>query len=131
MNQSDFTEQDKVTIAEMFDSALRHILEGDFFGWAQLYAEDCIFQPPNSPTVAGRQELETWGKAFPVETMNWSNVQVSGDGNIAYGTSSYELTFNDGTEDTGKQLAVFRRTNGEMWEVVAVSFNSNLPAAHA
>jgi hypothetical protein len=57
----------------------------------------------------------------------FSNVQVWGEGNLAYGTSSYTLTLQGAPPDNGKQLAVFRRgANGE-WQVVAVSFNSDLP----
>lgn len=130
MNQ--LTAKDSATLAGVFDTALRCCSEGDFEAWAQLYAEDGILQPPNAPTVTGRPDLEAFLGSLPISSMTWSNVQVRGEGNIAYGTSSYWLKLNDQSEDTGKQLIVFQRIAvGAKWKVVAVSFNSDLPPATA
>ena len=119
--------EDVATLERMFDTVVALIRAGDWAGWAALYAEDAVLHPPNGPAVHGRAALQAWGEAFPeVEALDFLNVQVSGEGNLAYGTSGYALTIKGLAPDTGKQLGVFRRgSNG--WEVAAVSFNSDLP----
>ena len=88
-----------------------------------------MLQPPNAPSVNGRAAIRAWGETFPaLEDMSFPNVQVMGQGDMAYGTSGYVMTFEGAPRDTGKQLAVFRRTPSGGWEVVAVSFSSDLPA---
>ncbi|MBI4664606.1 MAG: nuclear transport factor 2 family protein [Verrucomicrobia bacterium] len=111
----------------MFNATVKLLRAGDWAGWAAQYAEDAVFQPPNGPAVRGRKDIRKWGDAFPpIEAFGFSNVQVSGEGNFAYGMSAYTLTLKGLPPDTGKQLVVFRRgTNG--WQIVAVSFNSDLP----
>jgi ketosteroid isomerase-like protein len=118
--------EDVATLEQMFAAVVQLIRAGDWAGWAALYAEDAVLHPPNGPAVRGRAALQQWGEAFPpVEAIDFSNVQVSGEGNLAYGTSGYALTIKGQPPDTGKQLGVFRRgTSG--WQVVAVSFNSDL-----
>lgn len=126
-----FTAQDEAAVRAVFDSALKYIQAGNWTAWAGIFSDDAILQPPNGPTVAGRAALEPWGRAFPpIESVTWPNVRVHGDGNMAYGTSDYELKLKDvPAADHGKQLAVLRRGAGGKWEVVAVSFNSDLPPA--
>jgi ketosteroid isomerase-like protein len=119
--------EDVATLEQMFDTVVRLIRAGDWAAWAALYAEDAVLHPPNGPAVRGRAALQKWGEAFPpVEALDFSNVQVSGEGNVAFGTSGYALTIKGQPLDTGKQLGVFRRDIGG-WQVVAVSFNSDLP----
>jgi ketosteroid isomerase-like protein len=125
---AELSEQDMTTLRGTFDSAAQWIRAGDWVSWSGIYSEDAVLQPPNAPTVTGRPALLAWGQAFPpVQDLTFSDVHVAGEGNLAYGTSSYSLTIQGAPTDTGKQLVVFRRgTNGE-WQVVAVSFNSDLP----
>ena len=121
------SKEDVATLEGMFGTVVRLVRAGDWAGWAALYAEDAVFHPPNGAAVRGRAAIQMWGDAFPpVEAFDFSNVQVSGEGNMAYGTSGYALTIKGVPPDTGKQLVVCRRgTIG--WQVVAVSFNSDLP----
>lgn len=122
--------EDETTLRAMFDSVVAEIRSGRWEAWAGHYAADAYLQPPNAPTVKGRAALLEWGKAFPpVESLDMSDVQVSGEGNIAYGSSVYALKLKDLPLDRGKQLVVFRRAPGAAWEVLAVSFNSDLPPA--
>jgi hypothetical protein len=82
--------------------------------------------------VRGRAALLEWGKAFPpIESLSFSDIQVTGEGNMAYGSSSYALKLKGMPLDHGKQLGVFRRTPGGVWEIQAVSFNSDLPPVAA
>ncbi len=127
---TELTTQDAETLRGIFDTTVSTVLAGDWAGWAGQYSEDAVLQPPNAPSVSGRAAIQAWGEAFPaLEDMSFSNVQVMGQGDMAYGMSGYVMTFEDAPTDTGKQLAVFRRTPSGGWEVVAVSFSSDLPAA--
>src|SRR5262245_15543764 len=112
--------EDIATLEQMFGTAVGLIRAGDWTGWAALYAEDSVLHPPNGPAVRGRAALLQWGEAFPpVEAIDFWDVHVSGEGNVAYGTSGYTLTLKGQPPDTGKQLGVFRRGVGG-WQVVAV-----------
>jgi ketosteroid isomerase-like protein len=124
-----FTAEDEAAVRAMFDNTPGYFLNRTFGPWAQQFAEDGIFQPPNAPTVRGRTALQAWAEAFPpMETASFSNVQVTGEGNMAWGTSDYALKLKDGPSDNGKQLVVFRKTNGS-WQIVAGAFSSDLPPA--
>ncbi len=126
-----FTAQDEVAVRAAFDSGLKYIRTANWTAWAANFSDDAVLQPPNGPSVTGRAALETWVRAFPtIESLTWPNVRVHGDGNMAYGTTDYELKLKDAPgADHGKQLAVFRRGAAGKWEVVAASFNSDLPPA--
>ncbi len=122
--------QDDATLRALFDSVAAEVSSARWESWAGHYAPGAYLQPPNAPTVRGRDAILAWGKAFPkVESLTFRDVQVAGEGNIAYGSSSYALKLQDAPPDTGKQLVVFRRARGAAWEVHAVSFSSDLPPA--
>ena len=123
-----WNEQDTVTLRAVFDSTLQRLRAGNFSAWAAEFSNDARFYAPNAPPVIGRAAIQAWGQALPpVEQMAFSDVQVAGAGDLAWGTSAYSLKLKDVPADTGKQLVVFRRINTGVWEVVAGSFNSNLP----
>jgi ketosteroid isomerase-like protein len=125
--REEFSRQDESAVRAVADSVVRYFRTGNWAAWAELFSEDGILQPPNAPTVRGRAALVAYGKALPpIENLAFADVQVSGDGNLAYGTSSYRLTLQGLSPDTGKQLWVSRRAASGGWEVVAVSFNSDL-----
>jgi ketosteroid isomerase-like protein len=124
-----FTTEDEATLRGMVEATARDFGAGDMETWSQQYANDAVFQPPNAPMVVGQANILALGQAFPpLEKLTFSNITVSGEGNIGYGTSSYDMAFADKTTDQGKQLVVFRRPPSGAWEIVAVSFNSDLPA---
>ena len=123
-----FTAQDEATLRAMFDSVAAEVTSSRWDTWAGHYAADAYLQPPNAPTVRGRAAILAWGQAFPsVESLVFSDAQVAGEGNMAYGSTAYALKLKDLPMDTGKQLVVFRRAPGGAWEVHAVGFNSDLP----
>jgi ketosteroid isomerase-like protein len=123
-----FSPQDEAAVRKVADSAEQYFRTGNIAAWAALYSEDGILQPPNHQTVKGRTALEAWAKALPpVEHAEFTDVQIQGDGNLAYGTSGYRIRTRGAPPDTGKQLWVSRRNADGKWEVVAVSFNSDLP----
>ena len=124
---AEFTTEDEAKVRAMFDSTVANVRAGDWTTWSQQFTENAVLQPPNAKPVTGRAAILAWGKAFPpVEEISFSNVQVSGDGNMAYGTSVYVLKLKDAPADSGKQLVVFRRSTGGSWEIPAVSFSSDL-----
>ena len=123
-----FTAEDEATLRGMVEATARDFGAGNMETWAQQYANDAVFQPPNAPMVVGQANILALGQAFPpLENLTFSNIMVSGEGNIGYGTSSYEMEFTDMATDQGKQLVVFRRPPGGTWAIVAVSFNSDRP----
>jgi ketosteroid isomerase-like protein len=89
---AEFTTDDESTVRAMFDSTVANIRAGDWTTWSQQFTDNAVLQPPNAKPVTGRAAILAWGKAFPpVEEISFSNVQVAGDGNMAYGTSVYVL----------------------------------------
>lgn len=122
------TDQDTQAMRAMFDSTVSRVKAKNWAAWAAEYASDGSLYPPNAPRVTGRAALQAWGEAFPpVADLSFSDLMVGGEGNLAYGTSSYILTLEGQPPDTGKQLVVFRRAAGGSWEVVGASFNSDRP----
>jgi ketosteroid isomerase-like protein len=127
---AELSAQDAAAVRKVFDDVVKYIRAGDWASWASQWSEDGVFHRANGPLLKGRAAIQAYGQGFPaIETVSFSNVQVSGEGNLAYGTSGYTLTFKKGgpPPDTGKQLAVFRRSASGKWEAVAVSVNSDLP----
>lgn len=123
-----FTAEDEATTRGMFDSTVANIRAGNWNRWSEQFTDDAVLQPPNAAPVSGRAAILAWGQAFPpVEEVSFSDVHVSGEGNMAYGTSAYVLKLQGVPADTGKQLVVFRRAAGGPWQIPAVSFSSNLP----
>ncbi|MGI9077772.1 MAG: YybH family protein [Gemmatimonadaceae bacterium] len=122
-----FTAEDETAVREMFDSTVANIRAGDWATWSQQFSENAVLQPPNAKPVTGRAAILAWGQVFPpVEEFSFSDVQVAGDGNMAYGTSGYVLKLQGAPADSGKQLVVLRRSTGGSWEIPAVSFSSDL-----
>jgi ketosteroid isomerase-like protein len=126
---SEFTSQDESTVRAMFDSTIANIRAHDWATWSKQYTDDAVVQPGNAKTLKGRAAILSWGQAFPpVEEITFTNVHVSGQGGMAYGTSDYVLKLQGMPADTGKQLVVFMRSASGKWEIPAVSVSSDLPA---
>ncbi len=124
----DLSEQDRARIEQIIDGVAITLRAGDYAMWAGHFAEDAVIYPPNAPSVRGRAVIQRWGEAFPaIEDLTFFDVQVWGEGDYAYGTSGYAFTVEGSPPDTGKQLWAFRRSAGAGWEVVAASYNSDLP----
>lgn len=125
--QPEFTTEDESTVRAMFDSTVANIRAGDWTTWSRQFAENAVFQPPNAKPLTGRAAILAWGSTFPpVEEFSFSDVQVAGDGNMAYGTSNFIFKAQGAPADTGKQLFVFRRSPAGSWEIPAGGFSSNL-----
>jgi ketosteroid isomerase-like protein len=123
-----FSAEDESTVRGMFDATAANIQAGDWVTWSRQFSESAVLQPPNAKPVRGRAAILAWGQAFPpVEHISFHNVEVSGEGNMAYSTSAYRLKLQGLPADSGKQLVVFRRSGAGTWEIPAISFSSDLP----
>ena len=125
---AEFTTQDEVSIRRMFDDRVASIRAGDWIAWSRQHADSIVVQPAHAPTIKGRAALLAWGQAFPrIDSLALSDIQVWGEGNVAYATSAYVLKLKDRPLDSGKELLVFRRPPRGDWQVVAFSLSSDLP----
>ena len=123
-----FTADDDSHVRSMFDATVTNIKAGNWTEWSRQFSDNAVLQPPNAKAVRSRAAILAWGQAFPpVEALSFANVEVTGEGNWAYGTSDYVLKVQGAPVDSGKQLVVLRRAASGTWEIPAVSFSSNLP----
>ena len=127
-----FSDADRAAVKAVFDSTVTRVNRKDFAAWANEYTEDGVLLPPNHPTVKGRASIKAWGDSLPpITSFAFNDVSAEGDGEVAYGTSSYALTFSPpgapATNDRGKQLVTFHRQSDGSWLVTAASFNSDIP----
>ncbi len=124
-----FTAADEKVVRDMADITVAAFKSANFGPWLDLWTDDAILQPPNAQTVVGRERRVAWSKAFPaLEDLRFDNVHVIGDGNLAYGTTTYMLKPKGLPADSGKQLFIARRQDNGTWKLVAGSFSSDLPA---
>lgn len=108
---------------------LAALSSGDGEAYASHFSEDAVLQPPNAPSIRGRAALEEFARSIaPDQSLTWPNYQLHGSGDLAYSMSDYVIGDPASPADRGKQLAVLRRKDGGGWEVVAVSFSSDLAA---
>src|SRR5262245_61936419 len=104
------SKEDIVTLEGLVETVHRLARIRDWAAWAALFAEDGVFYPPNQAGVQGRAALREFGEHFPeIESLEPSDVQIFGEGNLAYFTSKYSLKVKGLPPDIGKQLGVFRR----------------------
>jgi ketosteroid isomerase-like protein len=123
-----FTEPDMATVRGLFDSVVTDIRAANWEAWSARFAEDALFHPPNGPAISGRPAILAWGQSFPpIEVFSFDDVRVSGEGNLAFGTSSVAIKLQGLPADAQKQLVVFRRSAAGAWQIQTVSVTSDLP----
>lgn len=123
-----FTAQDEAAIRAEFEASIKDVQAGNWDAWAALYADDAVLQPPNAPAVRGHAALLSWGRAFPpVESASEANLQIHGDGNLAWATTDWSLQIKGMPADHGKELIVLKRGADGKWMVEAGSFSSDVP----
>lgn len=133
---SDTSAADEQAIREAELSAVHAFNEGDIDRYMAAYPEDSAWLPPNMPTVSGAESIRALasqlaanpGFAFDVEV---DNVEVSGDGEMAYLVGTYELTLSDAdgisNTDYGKFVEVWKKHADGSWNHVLAIWNSNSP----
>lgn len=127
-----FTTADEAEVRALFDSTVTRISAGNWTSWSEEFADSAVMHQSNAKAFHGRPAILAFGQAFPpVEQFSMWDVQVRGEGNLAYGTSAVGMKVKGAPGDTLKQLVVFQRSPAGPWEVVAVSVTSDLPPAPA
>jgi ketosteroid isomerase-like protein len=127
-SHASFGDEDEAAVRAIFDTAVKSARANDWTAWSAVLADDVIYHPPHTPAIHGREAVLKWANALPhVDAIDFQNVQVWGDGDIAYGVSDVTMTIHGLPPDTGKQVAVMRRSADSKWKVVVVSWNSDLP----
>ena len=104
---------------------------GDLEAILDLYAEDTVQMPPDTPAIMGKQDLRdalgVFLEQYAVElTANVQDVRVSGD--LAYARVSFEqsTTPRDGGEtihEVGKWVLISQREAGGEWKIVSEIWN--------
>ena len=129
-SSAQFTAADEAEVRGLFDSTGTRVSAGRWADWAGEFTDSAVMQPANQKALHGRPAVLAYGQAFPpLEQFSMWDVQVRGDGNLAYGTSAIGMKMKGAPADTAKQLVVFQRNPAGRWEVVAVSVNSDRPPA--
>lgn len=124
----EFTASNAQVVRALFDSVIVDLRTRDWDTWVSRFDETARFHPAHAPAVVGHDGLRALIESLPpIETVEFSNVEVWGEGNLAYATSAIAIQFQGQPLDTQKQLVVFRRDAADAWKVQAVSINSDLP----
>jgi ketosteroid isomerase-like protein len=125
---SELTEGDRTAIRQVVADVTSTLLAGDYATWAGLFAENAVIYSPNAPAVRGRDALQSWVGGFPpIQELEFFDVEKWGQGDYAFALSAYRFAVEGGPLDTGKQLWVLRRSEASRWEVMALSYSSDLP----
>jgi len=135
-NNTDARIADEQAIRDAELSAVHAFDSGDIDGYMAAYPEDSVWLPPNAPTVRGAESIRALanqladnpGFSFDVEV---ENIEVSGDGKMAYLVGTYELTLSDAdgvpSTDHGKFVEVWKKHPDRSWNHVLAIWNSNTP----
>lgn len=123
------SDADVTEIRGVFSQVVETLRAQEWEAFLATFDDDVVFHPANNPPLSGKDELRAWITSGPPVTpaFDFTQVQVLGNGDIAYGTSDINMTLEGVPPDQGKQLVVLRRNDAGEWKTVAVSFNSNTP----
>jgi len=108
----------------------------DVAGATANYADDASWLPPHAPIVQGKEAIRSaWAQflSSPGLKIDWqiTKVDVSRGGDMAYTLYKYEMTMGapNGApiQDSGKDMAVWKKQTDGTWKMVADTFNSDLP----
>ncbi|MCH8245117.1 MAG: DUF4440 domain-containing protein [Bacteroidetes bacterium] len=127
-----FTEADSAAITESVENWQAAVLDGRWSDVVANYSEDAILMPPNQPDVVSRASIQAWFEAFPpINDIQLQNLEIDGDGDMAYVYGSFEMTFTpegmDPVSDSGTFLEVRRHQADGSWLITRDMFNSSLP----
>ncbi len=111
-----------------FEDALR---KHDIQTLAELYTEDGVILPPNSPRIQGRAGIAAYMKGMIDAgfTLELTPVDEWIDGRLAVRSGTF-IVMKDGKEvDRGKWLEVWKRGADRKWLMVRDIWNSDMPAS--
>jgi uncharacterized protein (TIGR02246 family) len=116
------------TTAKRFTEAFN---KGDAVAVADMYTSDARVLPPNSQTIEGRENIQTFWQEFiamGVKLVKLETVQVETRGDTAYEIGRYVLTIpqtgGQTITDEGKYLVVWKRV-GRGWKLAADIWNTS------
>jgi ketosteroid isomerase-like protein len=115
-----------------------HFAAADSEGLANLYAEDALVMPPNTPALSGRPAIKAYYGAMVSQTkaagLSVKQGTVTGSdvsGDMGWISGTYTVQDSSGaTVDSGNFMSVHHRTNGS-WLYIRDIWNSDRPVAAA
>jgi len=117
-------------------AGLKAAQANDVAGATANYADDASWLPPHAPIVKGKEAIRSaWAQLLssPGLKIDWqiTKVDVSRAGDMAYTLYKYEMTVGAPNaapvQDSGKDMAVWKKQSDRTWKIVADTFNSDLP----
>lgn len=122
-------DEDRAAVEQVFVTVAEAIRGQDWDAFLATFADDAVFHPADAPALEGKPAIEEWVRAGPPSepAFDFTDVQVFGEGNLAYGTSRVNFAFEGMPAQSGKQLVVLRKDGAGSWKTVAVSYNLDAP----
>jgi uncharacterized protein (TIGR02246 family) len=129
-------EADEAAIRAADAAVLKAAQSKDVAGATANYADDASWLPPNAPLVQGKAAIRNaWSQllAIPGLKIDWQliKVDVSQAGDMAYTLYKYQMTMSGpngaSINDTGKDMAVWKKQSDGTWKMVADTFSSDIP----
>lgn len=128
------SESDRAAIYEHRDAYNDTLREGDVESWLATLSNDCVFLPPITPAVNGKDAVRKWvTETFfdPFHTeLDYDFEELEFVGSWAFGWGWFQQTLTpkaggDVVQVRGKFLDVFRRGEDGKWLLARVSFNTD------
>ena len=130
----DLAEVEK-SIEEMNTKLSEAVAKGDAEAAAACYTEDAQAFPPNEKMISGRDDIKEFfaaGFAKGFSGLELTVSEVSGAGDMAYETGTYETTVNPGGQDVvaftdkGKYIVIWKKGEDGTWRLHRDVWNSNM-----
>jgi uncharacterized protein (TIGR02246 family) len=127
------SEADLEAIKSLTSAISQKALDGDWGKLVQLFTEDAVLLPPNSPVVRGRTAfqamIESFNPDFSDHRIELQDIQGYGD--VAYAWGTYTETFSVGgapepITDIAKLMFGFRKQPDGSWLVATEMWNTDL-----
>lgn len=137
-----FSAEDRQEISTIPESFVRHALEGDWDGVAELYHPDAIQMPPDQPAVEGREAIQhalsrTLGEEGGVRLEEFSvNIkEVAGIGRLVYVRAAYRIKMlatvggkELSIEQHGPYVNILRRDESDRWRIYRQIYGRDHPS---
>lgn len=106
----------------------------DAAGIAELYADDGVFMPPNSPEVKGKDDLtRAWTAMLNTPGFNYQlssdKLEFATSADVATDLGRYQYSAGNGgatASDQGKSVISWVKRDGQ-WKILAHAYSSNQP----
>ena len=112
----------------------QYALASDWDAFLDLFIDDLVVMPPNSPAIKGRAAFREFiiTAGFTMTEAKFDFAEIEGSGDVAYATASYTETYtlpgeDQPIDDQGKILAVLRRQGEGGWRLTHWIWNTDLP----